>query len=530
METLIDAYEKSSSGSGQVVGLVGDAGVGKSRLLIEYRNKLPLGEFTYLEGQCFQYGFNIIYLQILNIVKSYFEIQDDDSEETIKTKLRENTNALDPSFTDTIPPLQHLLSLSVDDQSFVELDPKLKRERIFDSVRNILIKESEDKSLVIAIDDLHWIDKTSEEFLDHLINSLPNSRILLLLLYRPEYNHQWGGKSYYTQIRLDQLGEESSTELIQTILEDSDVAPELNTLIMEKAAGNPLYVEEFTQDLIENGNIKKVDDHYKIKGELNQIHVPDTIQGIIASRMDRLEENLKRIMQVASVIGRGFAFKILQTITGQQEELKSFLFNLQGLEFIYEKQLFPELEYIFKHALIQEVAYNSLLQKRRKEIHEQIAGAIGEVYADRMEEFYEMLVYHYIKADNDDRAVHFLKLAGKKASNNHAHGELLDICKQSLDIWSKKLETDEVKKIKINIYWAMWQAFQHLGVSEATLNTLMEGKRLPSCSSFGRRYNARYWRHSKAAMVCAWKRKKRWGSDHLLLSQSIYPLIPVDPV
>ena len=292
LETLIDAYDKANSGSGQVVGLVGDAGVGKSRLLIEYRNKLPLGEFSYLEGQCFQYGGNIIYLPVLNIVKSYFDIGDDDNEEIIKTKLREKINTLDPSFKDTISPIQHLLSLSIDDQSFVELEPKLKRERIFDSVRNILIKESEQQPLVIAVDDLHWIDKTSEEFLDHLINSLPNSRILLLLLYRPEYNHQWGGKSYYTQIRLDQLGKASSTELIQTILEDSDVAPELNKLIMEKAAGNPLYVEEFTQDLIENGNIEKVDDHYKIKGDLNKIQVPDTIQGIIASRMDRLEENL----------------------------------------------------------------------------------------------------------------------------------------------------------------------------------------------------------------------------------------------
>jgi len=360
MSTLIEVFEIAGSGYGQIVGLVGDAGVGKSRLLIEYKSKLPFGEFTYLEGQCFQYGGNTIYLPILSIIKSHFDIKDDDSELTIKTKLEDKINALDESTKDAIPPLQHLLSLTVDDKDFAESEPKLKRERIFESVRNILVKESERQQLVLVVDDVHWIDQSSEDFLDFLIESLPNTHILLLLIYRPEYKHQWGGKSYYTQIRLDQLGEESSIELIQAILEEGEIAPELKSLIMNKAAGNPLYVEEFTQSLIENGNIKKVDNGYVIKGELSKIQVPETIQGIIASRMDRLGENLKRIMQVASVIGRGFAFKILQTITGQKEDLKSFLFNLQGLEFIYEKQLFPELEYIFKHVLIQEVAYNSL--------------------------------------------------------------------------------------------------------------------------------------------------------------------------
>ncbi|MBU2647497.1 AAA family ATPase, partial [bacterium] len=232
MDALLQAFETASAGSGQVVGLLGDAGVGKSRLLIEFRNRLPLGEFRYLEGQCFQFGGNIIYLPVLAIVKSFFEIDDDDAETVLKSKLAEKVESLGEAFTDVIPPLQHLLSVSIDDPEFVSLEPKLKRERVFDAVRNILIRESEENPLVLAVDDLHWIDRTSEEFLDHLINSLPNSRILLLLLYRPEYTHSWGSKSCYTQIRLDQLGDDSSHELIKAILEEGAVDPALQKLIM----------------------------------------------------------------------------------------------------------------------------------------------------------------------------------------------------------------------------------------------------------------------------------------------------------
>jgi tetratricopeptide (TPR) repeat protein len=266
---------------------------------------------------------------------------------------------------------------------------------------------------------LHWIDETSEELLDYLIGSLTSTHILLILPYRPEYTHQWSSKSYYHKIGLNQLTAQSSAELVHAILEGGEISPEIRELILNRTSGNPLYMEELTHSLLENGSIQKKDLQFVLSGKASDIQIPDTIQGIIAARMDRLEDNLKRTMQVASVIGRDFAFRILQTITGLREELKAYLLNLQGLEFIYEKSLFPELEYIFKHALTQEVAYNSLLLKRRKELHAKIGRAIEQIYAERLEEFYEMLAYHFDQGQVWDKAVEYQVKAGLKA--RHAY-------------------------------------------------------------------------------------------------------------
>jgi predicted ATPase len=287
------------------------------------------------------------------------------------------------------------------------------------------------------MEDLHWIDRISQELLDYLIGWLANTHIMLIVLYRPEYTHQWGSKSYYNRIGLSHLSAESSAKLVQAILEGGEVAPELRDLILARAGGNPLFVEEFTHTLLENGVIQRKDQQYVLTRKLSEIEVPDTIQGVIAARIDRVEENLKRIMQTASVIGREFAFRILQTIMGMREELKSHLLNLQGLEFISEKRLFPELEYIFKHALIQEVAYNSLLQQRRKEIHEKIGEAIESLYPDRLEEYYELIAYHYQRSDNKDRAVAYLALANQKAIKLNA----LEEAKLYFDDAMKLLDT-----------------------------------------------------------------------------------------
>jgi tetratricopeptide (TPR) repeat protein len=379
MAALMEAYEKAQLGSGQVVGIVGEAGVGKSRLLLEFKNLLPQGEFTYFEGRCIHFGGSMAYLPILDILKSYFDIKEGDREFIIKKKMEDKIIQLDEKLKGVLPPFEDLLSLKVVDEAYLELDPKQKRARVFEAIRDLLIRESQNRPLVLAVEDLHWIDKTSKDFLDYLIGWLTSTRILLINLYRPEYTHSWGSRSYYNRIGLNQLTTKSSAELVQAILEGDEVVPELRELILNRAAGNPLFMEEFTHTLLENGSIQRKDNQYVLSRKPSDIQVPDTIQGIIAARMDRLEDSLKRIMQMASVIGREFAFRILQTIMGMREDLKSYLLNLQGLELIYEKSLFPELEYIFKHALIQEVAYNSLLLRRRKEVHEKIGQAIEQI-------------------------------------------------------------------------------------------------------------------------------------------------------
>ena len=379
MAALLEAYKKTQAGSGQIVGVVGDAGVGKSRLLLEFKDQLPKKKIIYLEGQCLHFGGAMAYLPVLDILRSYFKIKDGDQEFLIKKNMEDKILQLDEKLHGVLPPFHELLSLDIEDDAYQKLEPMQKREKTFESIRDLLIRESQDKAVILVVEDLHWIDKTSEEFLGYLIEWLPNTHIMLILLYRPEYTHTWGSKSYYNRIGLDQLTTKSSAELIQAILQDSEPVSDLKELILARAAGNPLYMEEFTHTLLENGAIQCKDQRCALIKKASEIQVPDTIQGIIAARMDRLEDNLKRTMQVASVIGRDFAFRILETISEMRKELKSYLLNLQGLEFIYEKRLFPELEYIFKHALTQEVAYNSLLQKRRTEIHEKIGRAIEEI-------------------------------------------------------------------------------------------------------------------------------------------------------
>lgn len=458
IDALKEAFDKTQSGSGQVVGIVGEPGVGKSRLLLELRNVLPMQEYTYFEGRCLHYGGSMPYLPILDILKPYLDIRKGDRELIIKKKMEGKILQLDKSLNSVFPPIQELLSLEVEDQSYMRLEPREKKVRTFEALRDLFVRESENKPLVLAVEDLHWIDRTSNEFLDFLIGWLANTRILLILLYRPEYAHQWGSKSHYREIGVDQLAPESSAELVQAILEEAEVVPEVKELILGRAGGNPLFVEEVTASLLENGFVESKDHQYVLTRKASEIQVPDTLQGIIAARIDRLGEDLKRTVQAASVIGREFALRILQTIMGKEEELESHLLKLQGLEFIYEKRPFPELEYMFKHALTQEVAYNSLLRTRRKEIHEKVGEAIESLYLENLEEYYELLAYHYRRSDDKDKAVEYLDLADQKAIKVSAMEEAMSYFYEAMNLLDTLPENEVNKQRRISLLANQWPA------------------------------------------------------------------------
>ncbi len=462
MAAFMEAYEKVKSGTGQVVGVVGEAGVGKSRLLLEFMKRLPRGEFGYLEGRCIHFGSAIPYLPILDILNSFFEITEGGSEPAIRKQVSEKIMALDEKLQGVLPPIFDLLSLKVTDETYLRLDPRVKREKLFEALRNLIVRGSQQRPLILAVDDLHWVDKTSEAFLDYFIGWLATARVMLILLYRPEYTHQWGGKSYFNRIGVNQLTLKSSAELVKSILEGSETAPELSELILNRAAGNPLFMEELTHSLLENGTIEIKDQRYVLRRASTDLKVPDTVQGIIAARIDRLEESLKRIMQVAAVIGREFAFRLLQAISGMREDLKHQLLNLQGLEFIYEKSLFPELEYIFKHALVQEVAYNSLLSARRKEIHQQIGQAIEELYAGNLEEFYEMLTYHYGRSDDKEKAIEYLVLANRKAIKLYALVDAMGYFETAMGLLDTLPDTPQHRRLRISMLVENALAFQLL--------------------------------------------------------------------
>jgi class 3 adenylate cyclase/tetratricopeptide (TPR) repeat protein len=478
MATLRESFDKARSGSGQVVCIVGEAGVGKSRLLLELRRSLSDEDHTYIEGHCLHYGSSMPYVPLLDILRYYFGLKEGEREFLIRKRLEEKISSLDPNLKSILPPLQELLSLKVEDEAYLKLEPQKKRERIFEAIRDLLVVESRRKPLLVAIDDFQWTDRTSEEFLSYFIGHLPNSSILLLLLYRPEFTHQWASKSCYSQIRVDELPTKYSADLVRAMLEEGEVAPELRELILSRAAGNPLFMEEFTHTLLENGSIQKKDRRYVLSRKASEIIVPDTIQGIIAARMDRLDDNLKRIMQVASVIGRDFAYRILQTITGMQEELKGHLLNLQGLEFIYEKSLFPELEYVFKHALTQEVAYNSLLLKRRKQIHEKIGRAIEELYPDRLDEFCEALAHHYSTAENWEKAFQYLRLSAEKAQRGHSSQEAFRYYDEALNTSRRLPGSQQEKRNRVAVTMSMYPVMLALAFPEGSLAILEEAVRV----------------------------------------------------
>jgi class 3 adenylate cyclase/tetratricopeptide (TPR) repeat protein len=477
MALLMEAYEKVKTGSGQVVGVVGEAGVGKSRLLFEFRNRLSQDEFGYLEGRCIHFGGAMPYLPILDLLRSYFEIREGEREMVLRKRVKERILDLDQNLHRIISPIQDLLSLKVEDEAYLKLEPKQRREKVFEALRDLFIRQSQERPLILVIEDLHWIDKTSEEFLDYLIGWLANVKVLLILLHRPEYTPKWGSKSYFNRIGLDQLTLKSSAELVKAILEGGETAPELSNLILNRAAGNPLFMEELTHSLLENGSIQRTGDQYVLSKKTSDLQVPDTIQGIIAARMDRLEENLKRIMQVASVIGREFAFRILQAISDLREDLKTELLNLQGLELIYEKSLFPELEYVFKHALTQEVAYNSLLSNRRKDIHKRIGRAIEELYTENLEEFYEVLAYHYSRGEDIDKACKYLKLSGQKAQKSYASREAYEFYKEAVELLNKLPDTDEKKKKLIEVIVLMG-SIEQFSFQEINLSFYQQGESL----------------------------------------------------
>lgn len=476
---LKESFESAKQHSGQVVGIVGEPGVGKSRLILEFRETLRPGDYTFLEGRCMHYGKSMAYLPILDIIRDYFNIREGQRESIIKKSMEEKITQLDVEFKSILSPLYELLSLHVHDEQYMRLLPPQRRERIFEALRDLIIRESENKPVLIVIEDFHWVDKTTEEFLNYFIGWLPKTSVLLVLLYRPEFTHIWGSKSYYRHISIDQLTFNKGVILLQSILKSTNIEPELRELVLNRAGGNPLFMEEITQTLLENGSIKKKrNNQYVLNGDTSHIEVPDTIQGIITSRIDRLENDLKRTMQVASVIGRDFAYNILQAITGMQDELKNHLLNLQEYEFIYEKNLFPELEYSFKHSVTQEVAYDSLLLNMRRKTHERIGEAIELLYPDRIEEFYEILAYHYARSENSSKAYQYLKLSGEKAERNYSNWESLRFYKEAIDILNKEPQNDEIKRQGVEIRLLAEGPMRLLGYPDDSLLILLDGERL----------------------------------------------------
>ena len=451
MEQLNRALQQAGGGNGQVVAVVGEPGVGKSRLFHEFTHSQSTRGWLILEAASFSYGKATTFLPIIELLKRYFRIHDLDSPREIKEKVTGKLLTLDRSLEPTIPEFLSLLDVPAD-PSYQNLDPLQRRLRTLDAMKRLVLRESQVQPLLMVFEDLHWVDGETQGLLDSLVDVLPKNRILLLVNYRPEYQHSWGNKTYYHRIRLDPLQPESAGELLNALLGEDPGLERLKTTLITRTGANPLFLEESVRMLVETHILVGDRRAYRLAKATEGIQVPATVQTILVARIDRLPSEEKNLLQCAAVIGKDVPYALLKEIAGFSEEiLRKGLAHLQNAEFLYETRLFPDLEYTFKHALTYEVAYGSLLQERRKTLHAAIVEAVECLYPDRIEEQIELLGRHALRGEIWDKAVGYLKKAGTRASWRSAMQEAAGFFEQALTALKYLPDTRETIQQKIDL-------------------------------------------------------------------------------
>src|SRR5436309_3593997 len=421
------ALDKARGAQGQVVAVVGEAGVGKSRLLWEFIHSHRTQGWLVLESSSVSYGKASAYLPVIDLCRSYFRIEARDDARSIREKVTGKLLTLDESLRAMVPGFLSLLDVPTDDASWDALDPRQRRRRTVDGLRRMLLRESQTQPVCLVFEDLQWVDAETQGLLDALVESLSTARILLLVNYRPEYGHGWGNKTYYSQLGLDPLPIESAEEVLRALLGEAEELDPLKHLLVERAEGVPLFLEESVRTLVESEAITGDRGAYRLARPFDTIRVPATVQAILAARIDRLSPEDKTLLQTAAVIGQDVPFALLKVVADLAEEaLHAGLIRLQGSEFLYETKVIPEREFAFKHALSHEVAYAGLLQDRRRALHARIMAAIEQLHATRLIEHVHRLAHHALRCEVWDKAVAYFQQAGKKAAARSANGDAVE--------------------------------------------------------------------------------------------------------
>jgi class 3 adenylate cyclase/tetratricopeptide (TPR) repeat protein len=419
LAVLGDCFAKARAGHGQVAFIVGEAGIGKSRLVSELR-RLVAGQAGWTEGRCVSFGRSIPFHPLIDLLRRKFEIEDGDDEQAIIDKVEGTVVGLGEDLRPILPYLRYLLGIDPGNVDVSTMDPQERRGELFHALRRLGFREAQRLPQVMVFEDIHWADKATEDYLAHVADGLPGSPALLVLTYRTGYAHPFGDRSYYTRIAPGALSTGDTIVMASGMLAAERLPDDLQTLIAGKAEGNPFFVEELIKSLREGGGIRPGDDGWVLTRSLDDLVVPSTIQGVIAARIDRLSAPTKRALQAASAIGRQFSRRLLDRLVEPGAETETPLRDLVALELIHETRVLPESEYTFTHALTQEVAYGSLLGERRIELHRLIAAAIEELYADRLGEHYEVLAHHFEKAEIWERALEYFMRAAEKAAQAFA--------------------------------------------------------------------------------------------------------------
>ena len=433
VEALQQALARAGAGQGQVVALMGEPGVGKSRLVYEFLHSHRTQGWLQLESSSVSYGKATAYLPVCDLLKAYCHIEDRDDLRTVRAKITGQILTLDEALQDTVPAVLALFEALPADSPFLSLDPLQRRRRTLEALKRVLLRESQVQPLLLVFEDLHWIDTETQAVLDLLVESLPTARVLLLVNYRPEYQHGWGSKTFYTQLRLDPLPEASADSLLQALLGDDPGLVPLTQLLIARTQGNPFFLEESVRTLVETGVLVGERGAYRLAKPLDTLQVPATVQALLAARIDRLPPEDKRLLQTAAVIGTEVPWPLLQAIADTSDEaLYRSLAQLQAAEFLYETSLFPERAYTFKHALTHEVAYGSLLHERRRVLHARIVEALEALAGDRLDDQVERLAHHALRGEVWDKALAYGRQAGDKAQARSAYREAVVCFEQAL--------------------------------------------------------------------------------------------------
>jgi len=450
IEALARALGRAAAGDGQVVSVVGEAGVGKSRLFYEFTHSHRTEDWAIFGSGSVSYGKATAYLPIIDLLKNYFRIEDRDDGRQIHEKVTGKLLTLDESLKPLLPAFLSLLDIPVEDDAWQTLDPSQRRRHTLDAVKTLLLRESAIQPIVLVFEDLHWIDSETQVFLDNLVDGLPTAHILLLVNYRPEYNHGWGSRTYYTQRRIDPLPTESAEELLAAMLGPDQALLPLRERLIERTAGNPLFLEECLRTLVEDGALIGAPGNYLLASDTLEIEIPATVQGVLAARIDRLSQENKRLLQTASVIGKDVPYDLLLAIAELPEvTLNQRLSELQSAEFLYETRLFPDLEHTFKHALTHEVTYGSLLNERRRELHRKIAERLEGTAAERPTQQYERLAYHSTEAGLTEKAVTYWQRAGQRAIERSANAEAVANLEMGLELIGDLPKTEDWERLEL---------------------------------------------------------------------------------
>ena len=475
LDGLRQALERAKAGHGQVAAVLGEPGVGKSRLVYEFVHSRHTRDWRVLESASVSYGKATPYFPVIDVLQRYFGIEGRDDPRAIRAKVTGHVLTLDEALHETIPACLLLLDALPADSPFLALDPPQRRQQTLTALKRVLLREAQVQPLLLVFEDLHWIDAETQALLNSLIESLPAARLLLLVNYRPEYQHAWGSKTYYSQLRLDPLPPASAEELLQAMLGDGTALHLLKPFLIERTQGNPFFLEESVRALVETGVLVGERGAYLVGKPLQALHVPATVQAVLAARIDRLPPEEKRLLQTAAVIGTEVPFALIEAIAEMPDEaLRRGLTSLQAAEFLYETSLFPEPEYTFKHALTHEVAYGSLLHERRRALHGRIVDALERLYPDRLAEQVERLAHHGLRGEVWDKAVAYSRQAGAKAVVRSANREAAAYFEQALGALQHLPDRRDTREQAIDLRFDLRMALLPVGEYGRILEVLRE--------------------------------------------------------